>query len=444
MKSIFAWGTVILLLVSCQNDKLEDPIDTELLRAIGAASATGSPDYYILPLENDLAHIPAGINNPLSEAKVALGKNLFFETSFSTNEKHPFAKATFSCSSCHVPTASFLPGRIQGIADGGWGFGLNGERRDQHPDYAENEMDVQGIRPLPLINVSYVKNTSWSGQFGANGVNEGTEAYWGVNDPGTRQNHLGYDGLETQNIAGLDLHRMVYNKKTIEDNGYKNLFDHAFPDMDESKRYGPLTASLAISSYLRQVLSNRAPFQDYLRGNCDALTKPEKEGAKLFFGKAGCYRCHNEPNLGSAGYYGLGVNDLIDAGAYNTSISDKKNLGRGGFTDKEEDYYKFRVPQLYNLSDYAFFFHGSSKASIKEVVDYFNQGTKENNRVPDEYIASQFHPLNLTNEEVDKLVLFLQNGLYDAEMDRYIPASVVSGNCFPNNDPVSRTDLGCQ
>ena len=49
----------------------------------------------------------------------------------------------------------------------------------------------------------------------------------------------------------------------------------------------------------------------------------------------------------------------------------------------------------------------------------------------------------LTDAEVDDLTAFLQRGLYDPTLDRYVPAAVPSGQCFPANDAQSRRDLGC-
>ncbi len=69
-----------------------------------------------------------------------------------------------------------------------------------------------------------------------------------------------------------------------------------------------------------------------------------------------------------------------------TSEADLRNLGRGGFTGNAEDLYKFRVPQLYNLGDSGPYFHGSSKQTLEEVIEYFNNGVHENpkgSREPD-------------------------------------------------------------
>ena len=80
---------------------------------------------------------------------------------------------------------------------------------------------------------------------------------------------------------------------------------------------------------------------------------------------------------------------------------------------------------------------------MKEVVEYFNEGEKENAQVPNAQIAPQFRPLGLTDEEIDKIVLFLEQSLNDRLFQKHVPEAVLSGNCFPNNDELSREDLGC-
>jgi cytochrome c peroxidase len=90
-----------------------------------------------------------------------------------------------------------------------------------------------------------------------------------------------------------------------------------------------------------------------------------------------------------------------------------------------------------------FYFHGASKQSLREVVEYFNNGVPENPLVPAGQISSLFHPLGLTDAEMTDLVEFLENGLYDPNLTRYAPSQTMSGNCFPNNDALSRIEMGC-
>ncbi|MBL7774683.1 MAG: hypothetical protein JNK89_01705, partial [Saprospiraceae bacterium] len=352
MRKFYVFSAIVLsVLFACKHDPLWAPLDLELVQAINGVSKTGSADYFILPESDDYANIPQSPVNPLTAEKVELGKMLFFESAFGVEAKHVSGMSTFSCSSCHLPTAGFRPNRLQGIADGAYGFGTNGEGRAKRLEYGEQEIDAQGARPLSVLNVAYVTNSMWNGSFGSDGVNAGTEDRWGVADPGTAINHERLGALEGQNIEGLKVHRLLYNRELVEFYGYKPYFDAAFPDVPEDERYTRRTASFAISAYLRSLLCTEAPFQRWLKGDQNAMTEEQKRGALVFFGKAGCYRCHNEPNLGSITFHALGVEDLFENGGLKTSLADLRNLGRGGFTGNPDDLYKFRVPQLYNLGD---------------------------------------------------------------------------------------------
>lgn len=442
---VIAAGFLIILIHACSADTLSSPIEYDLKQALNSASPTGSYTSYILPDGTDLSAIPQDPQNPLTAQKVELGKMLFFETGLALAPIHDENKETYSCASCHVPEMGYMPGRAQGIADGGLGFGNFGDDRWKNPIYEENQLDVQGARPLSLLNVAFTTNTSWAGMFGGNNANIGTEHLWD-NNPVTEINHLGYHGLESQNIEGLALHRLVVTKEVTDDLNYTPLFDAAFPEFEGEERYSEITASLAISAYLRSMVTSQAPFQEWLKGEESAMTKTQKHGALLFFGKAGCYRCHNSAALNNANeFYALGVNDLYQTGlAFATDENDFRNMGRGGFTGKQEDMHKFKVPQLYNMRETPFYFHGSSKRSMMEVIDYFNAGIPENENVPVENIAPQFHPLNLTHQEKIDLIDFLENGLWDPNYHRFVPEFVLSGNCFPNNDQPSRQDMGCE
>ena len=435
-KSLVVFSILAGFILACTHEPFFN-LDSDLGELIG------DPNQYILPHSNDFANIPQSPANPLTPEKVNLGKMLFFETAFGVEAMHPVGLQTFSCSSCHIPAAGFRPNRAQGIADGGVGFGINGESRFKFPGYDASEIDAQGARPLSVLNVAFVTNTMWNGSFGSGGVNIGTEHRWGVSDPGTAINHEHLGALEGQNIEGLIVHRLLYTPELVGANGYRALFDTAFPDVPAAERYTRKTASFAISAYLRTLTTTEAPFQRWLSGDKSAMTDEMKRGAILFFDKAGCVRCHNEPNLGSMTFHALGVKDLYENGGLKTSESDPRNFGRGGFTGNPGDMFKFRVPQLYNLGDSGPYFHGSSKRTLEEVIEYFNAGIPENPRVPQEQISPFFHPLGLNAEERQDLIAFIRDGLRDPNLLRYQPDRVMSGFCFPNNDYLSRQEMGC-
>ena len=436
---------IAMLVFVLYGQACQSPIDTELddglTEAIERVSRTGYADYFILADSEDHESLPnQDPDNPITKEKVKLGQMLFFETGLAQNPIYDNCYETYSCATCHVPAAGFLPGRAQGIGDGAVGFGINGDTRIMQNGYEENELDAQGTRPLSSLNVTYMTNTLWSGLFGANGVNKGTEANWiGL----AEVNHTGYIGLEAQNIEGFDLHRLAINDHVLDDYGYRTMFDAAFQDFPLEERYSPTTASFAISAYVRTLITNKAPFQDWLKGDYNALTVDQKEGALLFFGKGQCYYCHNGPSFSSMNFHALGTRDMYEFGGLNTSEDDPRNLGRGMFTGEESDMYRFKVPQLYNLKDYVTFFHGSSKTSVREVVEFKVKAESENPHVTADMLSSIFRPVDLTEEEKTQLVDFLENALHDKDVERYMPESILSGNCFPNNDTVSRENLGC-
>lgn len=433
--------------LGCTHDYVTD-LDLDLTNSLNVNSKTGSYQGYIMPSSTDYASLPnQDPKNPVTAEKVALGKMLFFETGIGLEPKYPISKQAYSCSSCHIPERSFTAGRFQGIADGAVGFGISGEKRKKNPYYTGGEVDAQGARPLAVINTTYITNALWAGTFGSFGVNTGTESVWSQ-DTLVEINYKGLMGLEANNERALIVHRQVVNKHVTDSLGYTAMFDAAFPDIPVDERYTRQTAAFAIAAYFRTILTNEAPFQNWLKGNTTAMTEQQKRGAILFFGKAGCVSCHNSPSLNSVPhlFFSLGVKNHFQTGysVFRTDSHDKRNLGRGGFTGEQADMNQFKVPQLYNLKDFGFYFHGASKTSIKDVVEYFNDGIPENRDIPITQISPLFRPLHMTQDEMDDLTEFLENGLYDPNMLRYKPEVTMSGNCFPNNDLQSRMDMGCE
>ena len=398
---------------------------------------------YRLPPANLYNRIPQDPKNPLSDAKVALGKKLYHETGLATNAKYDKGMYSYSCASCHHAAGGFQAGIKQGIGEGGVGFGYHGEGREPNPAYAPDSMDIQPIRTPSALNIAYQTIVLWNGQFGATHLNEGTEAQWTEGTP-KAVNHLGYEGTEIQAIAGLSVHRMDVTEEIITDMGYKNLFDQVFGDKPKDERYGKEYAGLAIAAYERTLLANEAPWQRWLYGDHDAMKEEEKQGAVLFFGKAACSSCHTGPALNSMEFYALGMDNLNGPGIYGTSPTSEAHLGRGGFTGRDEDMFKFKVPQLYNLKDSPFYGHGGSFTSVREVIEYKNNGLPSNAEVIGAtQLAPQFGPLGLTDEEMTQLTAFVENALHDPNLHRYEPTSLPSGMCFPNADSLSRNDLGC-
>jgi len=443
------------LLSACQkNDdpnptNQQDELDAELLSLLELNGGEQGSDYFLLPASGDYDRIPQDPNNPLTQAKIELGKMLFHETGIARNPRLFTSENQFSCASCHHSSAGFQAGIAQGIGEGGFGFGFKGEGRTIDPEYFndpiwKDSIDVQHVRSPSILNIAYQKNVLWNGQFGATDQNEGTEYAWTEGTP-KFFNHLGFEGTETQAIAGQTVHRLLVDHEFCEEySEYMNLFAQAFGNVPNSIEELRINSGLAIAAYERTVLANEAPFQHWLKGNRNMLSNEEKRGAILFFGKANCVSCHTGPALNSMEFHAYGMNDLhLIPDVFGANENSIENLGRGGFTGDSEDNYKFKVPQLYNLRDVEHLGHGASFGSLAEVVEYKNQGVPENMNVPQNQLAEEFEPLMLTKQEVQDLVAFLENSLYDQNLDRYTPQELPTGMCFPNADPQSMIDQGC-
>ncbi len=437
---------ITTLFFSCANDDNYIPIDLELDQQLRTVLLDISKDndlsYFILPKSDDYNAIPQDPLNPITKEKVALGKLLLHETALGGNPKIKEMKSTYACASCHNSGAGFSSGLRQGIGECGVGFGINGDGRTINQSVAIDSVDFQPIRVPSLLNVAYQDVALWNGQFGGTGTNAGTEANW-TDIP---ENHLGLQGIEVQAIKGQEVHRLLVNDEFVNIFGYKEMFDLAFGDVSESERYSTINAALAIAAYERTILSNQSPWQEWLKGDQEAMNEVEKRGALAFFGKGKCYECHTGPALKDKSFHAFGMGDFDNSSkAMIHDIIGFENVkkGRGGFTKNTDDDYKFKTPTLYNVIDNGFLGHGGTFTSVKEVIQYKNAGVPQSSEVNEENLAEQFGTIQLTNQEINDMTVFVENSLRDPNLIRYVPEIISSRFCFPNNDVQSRDDLGC-
>ena len=426
------------------------PAGGVLLDLLTASSPTQSKDFYLLPDSDDFNNIPQDPLNPLTQAKVDAGKLIFHDPAFATEGVTPRAK-TWSCATCHHARAGFKSGLVQGMGEGGEGFGLKGETRAWHdPETGTQDADVQPVTSPTVLNVAYQDVMLWNGALGnaSNGIiNVGIDPDRLMTEGTPKEaNREGLSGIETQAIAGTGVHRILGFPPELESTDYYQMLLDAFPEFSRDELNKASTR--AIAAFERTVLANKAPFQQWLRGDETAMSAKEISGAEVFFGEGGCVACHQGPALSSpigatddqvffaVGFSDLDVNEVIG------EIADGVRLGRGGLTGNSADNYKFKVPQLYNLADINVFGHGGSFNSVREVVEYKNAGITQNDASTTN-LDYRFVPLNLSSAQIDDLVEFLEVSLRDPDLMRYEPASLPSGLCVINNDSTSRADLGC-
>ncbi len=136
---------------------------------------------------------------------------------------------------------------------------------------------------------------------------------------------------------------------------YVKAFDQAFPDAEPSLTYTNLTEAIAA---FERTLRSESRFDDFLRGDKDALSERELSGLRLFMRK-NCVRCHDGPLLGGSLNEKLGV------------YGDFHNLedpGRFRVTGDEADRMVFKVASLRNVAITAPWFHDGSANDLAEVV----------------------------------------------------------------------------
>jgi len=328
-----------------------------------------------MPDTGDLAGIPQDPNNPITAEKVALGQQLYHETSVSTDST----------------------------------TGNSGT----------------------VLNVAYQDVMLWNGGLGksASSVNSDVVDIDAFGPPPVLANTFGLSGVETQVLAGTKVHRLNFDNVNT-DPAYQALYTAAFPNSGDEGTIPSnatvvtlpaLGAAKAIAAYERTILANESPFQRWLKGDDKAMTDSQLRGATLFFDKAGCVGCHTGPALSSV------------AGA-----SEDEIFFSVGFSDFDLTSSQVHV---YNLLDTDVLGHGASFKTVRDVIEYKNAGVAQNAAATN--LAPEFKPLGLTVSEIDDLTSFVEAGLYDENLKRYVPESVASGNCFPVNDAQSQIDLGC-
>lgn len=446
-KLIAVTVSITILLTACNKDSVSND-QRELGAELEIIMESAHPDgrtAFIFPESDDYANIPQDPQNPITAEKVELGRMLYHDPSFGSNPLNMRGMQTYSCASCHFAEGGFAARKAQGIGEGGIGTSDVGRERSKSAFYTNTDIDVQPIKSPSTLNSAYQELMLWNGQFGGVGDNIGTESEWTEGTP-KETNHLGFEGIETQAIAGIGVHRLVYNDSLVMMNGYQSFFDDAYPNLPANERYNNLNAALAIAAYERTLLANESPFQKWLKGNELAMTVEQIEGAKLFFGEAQCTDCHTGPALNAMSFSAIGLNDLWETNStvFNVNADNVENLGRGGFTKNPEENYQFKIPQLYNLHDSPFYGHGASFTSLFDIIKYKNIANPENKRVPETQIDANFAPLGLSDDEVALIAEFVEFGLRDNDLNRYLPHALPSGSCFPNGDELSQHEMGCQ
>ncbi|MDM8564969.1 cytochrome c peroxidase [Candidatus Halobeggiatoa sp. HSG11] len=260
---------------------------------------------------------PIPENNPQTEAKIKLGKILFFDPRLSRN-------GTMSCNSCHNIFAGGDDGRAVSIADG-----------------------KVGTRNTPTIwNSAFISALFWDGRIT------------------TLEEQAKYPFVDSKKMNMADWKTVIQRLQAIPD--YKTMFINVFDD--ENITVNNITK--AIAAYERTLITPNSPYDRYVTGDKNSLTEQQVSGMNLF-AKQGCITCHSKPNFSGPQLIGEGW--LKKFPKFLGSVYDAKyrlleDAGRYQFTHKEADKHTWRVPTLRNIALTAPYFHNGAVPTLNEAV----------------------------------------------------------------------------
>ncbi len=285
---------------------------------------------YFTPLP---ASMPGAEND--TPERIELGRKLFFEKRLSSNDSQ-------ACETCH---------RLDNGAPGV-------DRLATSPG-AEGQA---GTRNSPTVfNAGWQKSQFWDGR---------------ATDLADQAGQPILNPIE----MGMPDEQAVIDKLAALPE-FVDAFKQAFPDAEPALTYTNLRKAIAA---FERTLRTEARFDDFLRGDGQALNEQEQRGLKAFI-SVNCVRCHDGPLVGGTLHETLGV----EAPFHNTA-----DQGRFTVTKDEKDKMVFKVAQLRNVTLTGPWFHDGSGTNLHEVVRVMGRiqlGT------------------DLEDSEVDDIVAFLHS-----------------------------------
>ncbi|MBD3672541.1 MAG: cytochrome-c peroxidase [Planctomycetaceae bacterium] len=160
--------------------------------------------------------------------------------------------------------------------------------------------------------------------------------------------------------------------RLLSTDGYPQLFSEAYPNIPE-KDLGFEHAATAIAAFEAEAFGyDDSPFDNYLRGDNEALDDTQKRGAILFYGKANCASCHAGTLLTDQKHYNLGIPQLGPGKDPATGL----DFGRFGITGDPNDLFRFRTPPLRNVTATGPWMHNGAYSDLRDAVKHHLDAVK--------------------------------------------------------------------
>ncbi|PQJ55114.1 di-heme enzyme [Psychrosphaera saromensis] len=363
-------SSIFFLLSACEQES-----STEIQTSDESASVREIlelPDHMPTPAVPDF--------NPLTNAKIQLGRFLFYDEKLSANQAQ-------SCSSCHDQSLAFSDGVAQPLGSTGHQLVRNS----------------QG-----LANVIYHTTFTWSN-------NSFLELEDQLNVPIRADNPI------ELGVTDAKLNEVLLRFE--QDEEYLALFAAAFPDEDDTISMNKIIFSLA--SFVRSMISASSPYDQYLAGDKTALTEQQIAGYQLFNGeKFECFHCHSGINFSSSYRDANTASDATEFPFFNNGLYNVG--GDGSYPEEDQGLYDasldpadkglFRPQSLRNIELTAPYMHDGSIATLREVIEHYarggsltesgvNAGDGKNSPLKSALILG----FDATDEEIEAVIAFLES-----------------------------------
>ena len=354
--------------------------------------------------------------NPITPAKIQLGKALFWDEQLSSTRMT-------ACATCHIPSAGGTDPRSATSTTIHPGFdGLFGTSDDVvgslgqilssddglYTASPEFGLDVQVTpRKAPtMIDAAYSPTLFWDGRatgtftdpltggvvLFANAALESQAAGPPLNE--TEMGHIGRDWSDVAArvvdahplalASGLDAQLAAF----VAGKDYPTLFQEAFGTNEVT----PARIAMALATYQRTLIADQTPLDQ----GPGALTPLEAQGRQIFNTNGRCNICHNGPFLTDFDFKNTGVTPIFE------------DLGRGAITGNPAENGRFKTPGLRNIELRAPYFHDGSAKTLEEVVEFYDRGGDFHFNQ-----AAAIVPLGLSPQQKAALVAFLRRPLTD-------------------------------
>jgi cytochrome c peroxidase len=207
---------------------------------------------------------------------------------------------------------------------------------------------------------------------------------------------------------------------------YGAMIQAAFGSVDPKGNFSSIWGQ-AVQAYEATLISNQTPMDRYLSGVRSALSSNQQNGLNIFTGKGNCTTCHAGPEMTDASVNFYSHNGAInrdggDQGFHNIGVRPtSEDLGRAALgpngvpwsvSGSAFDRGAFKTPSLRNVGLRAPYFHNGGKATLLDVVNFYNRGGDFANAEK----SHDMKPLSFGSSDISALVDFLQNGLTDCRV----------------------------